>query len=209
MASAWRGWWTMQRRLLVSHALPILGAAGAWLGGLLADLWHTNRELEERVGERTRELEERNRTLESVVDTIVHDLRAIGISMQGLAASILDGAGRPLRRTGDRTLRRLLAMTEYQERLLRDLLTVVRIGKEPPVVSVVDVDALLREVIEECRAEDGEVSPTIRLSSPLPVVSTDPARLRVVFRHLIDNAIKFMGDQRDPMIDLSAGALHG
>ena len=170
--------------------------------GLLATLWQENRELERRVSERTLELEERNRTLESVVDTIVHDLRATAVSMQGVAGTLLERWAETSAEGGP-ALRRLLAMTEHQERLLRDLLIVVRLGSEPPKVSEVDVETLLSKVIEECQAEAGTARVTFQLPEAFPVVSAHQARLKAVFAHLIQNCIKFMGGQRDPQIEIS------
>ncbi len=175
---------------------------------LLASLWQTNRDLERRVSERTLELEERNRTLESVVDTIVHDLRATAVSMQGVAGKLLERRAAAPPSEEDRALRRLLAMTEYQERLLRDLLTVVRLGSEPPKIREVDAGGLIREVIEECQAESEVLADALRLPPDFPVVSADPARLKAVFTHLIQNAIKFMGEQ-PPEVEISARADDG
>jgi signal transduction histidine kinase len=181
-----------------------MNSTGRRLGELHYGLWQANRELEQRVSERTRELEERNRMLESVINTISHDLRATAVSMQGVAGILLEDSGAGLTRDALRNLRRLLAMTEYQEHLLRDLATLVRIGKEPAQLREVELEELLKDVIEGCREEGGHVELHANLPVALPLVYSDPGRLRVVLRHLIQNAIKFMGDQPDPEVEISA-----
>jgi len=180
-----------------------MNSAGRRLGDLHYGLWQANRELERRVSERTQELQERNLMLESVIDTISHDLRATAVSMQGMAGALLEDGEGGLGRNALRNLRRLLLMTEYQERLLRDLLTLVRIGKEPPQLSEVQLEDLLRDVIEEFREREGAFELHARLPASLPVVYSDPARLSVVLSHLIQNASKFMGDQPDPEIEVA------
>jgi len=179
-------------------------SAGQRLEGLVSELREKNRDLEGQVTERTLELEERNRALESVVDTIVHDLRATVVSMQGVAGTLLEDRAEIPGGDGSQALRRLVTMTEHQERLLHDLLTVVRLGYEPPRVKEVDVEALLIEVVEECRIETGGNRVRFRLPHVWPVVSADSARLKAVFMHLTQNAIKFMGKQPHPEIEISA-----
>lgn len=171
--------------------------------GQLAGLQHTNGELARLATKQTVELDEQNRMLESVVDTLSHDLRATAVSMQSLAGGLLDRGKETVVGEEDFNLRRLLAVTEYQERLLRDLLTLLRIGKEPPTVKEVDIEALLKQVIKECQAEAEASSVKFQLPPSFPSVSADPLYLKAVFNHLIENAIKFMGEQRHPEIGIS------
>ena len=279
-----RLWWTLRRRLLASHALAIVFAAGAWwgartlhafpewggallalgiacvgwfipswwversitlplvrlrdgvrrigegdltpsvplrspdvigelveamtstgqrLGELHYGLWQANRELEQRVDERTRELIERNRMLESLVNTISHDLRATAVSMHALAGALLEEQESLQTAESTRMLQRLLTLTEHQELLLRDLLTLVRIGKERPEPREVDLNQLLREVLEECRADAAPVAVNLTLPNSHPVAWADPSRLREVLRHLIQNAIKFRESSRELAIEIS------
>ena len=188
----------------IGELADTIRSTGQRLEKFVAGLWEKNRELERQVSERTTEVEERSRALESVIDAIVHDLRATVVSMQSVAGNLLERSEEIPAGNGNQALRRLLTMTEHQERLLGDLLTIVRLGNEPLRIKEVDVEALLIEVIEECRTEAGATGVTFRLPEGFPVVSADPTRLRAVFTHLMQNAIKFMGEQRDPEIEISA-----
>ena len=169
----------------------------------LATLQQTNGELTLLATKQAVELDEQNRTIESVVDAISHDLKATAVSMQSLAGGLLDKRKETVASEEDLNLRRLLAVTEYQERILRDLLTLIRIGKEMPMVREVDIEVLLKKVIEDCQAEAGASSVRFQLPPYFPAVSADPSHLEAVFNHLIENAIKFMGEQHNPEVGIS------
>jgi signal transduction histidine kinase len=188
---------------VIGELADAMTSTGQRLGELHDGLWQANRELERRIDERTRELIERNRMLESVVNTISHDLRATAVSMHALAGAVLEG--QEGRRTAESTrmLQRLLTLTEHQERLLRDLLTLVRLGKEPPQPREVNLNQLLKEALDDCGAEATPASMTLRLSNSRPIVWADPSRLREALLHLVQNAIKFRDSTRELAIEIS------
>jgi len=43
---------------------------------------------------------------------------------------------------------------------------------------------------------------TVNITSDLPTIYGDRIRIREVFENLIDNAVKYMGDQSNPVIDI-------
>jgi signal transduction histidine kinase len=138
-----------------------------------------------------------------VVNTISHDLRATAVSMHALAGALLEQRDSLQPGESARMLQRLLSITEHQERLLRDLLVLVRIGKEPPRLREVNLNQLLREVLEECQTEASPLPVRVRRPDKLPVVWSDPNRLREVLLHLIQNSVKFREPTRDLAIEIS------
>ena len=168
----------------------------------------TQLSLERSLKEQSAELKDRNTTLEFFVQTISHELKSPSVAIHGLVGRLLETCQDRLGDEGQRLLRRLQTNAEHQERLLTDLLALTRLGKERATPTPVDTSVLLQEVIGEAQ-QDGSVSPVkVTIQSPMPILYCDQRELLEVFRHLITNAIRFMGDRLDPQVEIAA-ADHG
>ncbi|WP_146180295.1 ATP-binding protein [Opitutus sp. ER46] len=157
--------------------------------------------LEQRVAQRTAELEESNRDLEAFIYSISHDLRAPLRNMAGFAAIIAeDYAGRiPAEVTSH--VQRILHGNEKMLRLVDDLLRFSRLGRTP--LAVVPTD--LNQLIEEARAElaaEAHGREIVWRTSPLPVAACDRALMRQVFVNLIANALKYSRPRRPAIITI-------
>ena len=93
--------------------------------------------------------------------------------------------------------------TDKMQELLEDLLELSRIGRLVNPLEEIPLGELVNEAIETVagRISQGEVHTEVaqNLSSS---VYGDRIRLREVFENLIDNAVKFMGEQSDPRIEI-------
>lgn len=79
-------------------------------------------------------------------------------------------------------------------RLVNDLLDVSRIGRLPLVVSdeAVDFVAIVREVVERCRAQASQAQSPLQLDLPPSLEGlSDPVRLEQIFQNLLLNALKY------------------
>ncbi len=146
--------------------------------------------LEQRVAERTRELELSLRELEAFSYSVSHDLRnplgAVGMFGQMLQAHLGDGA--------DEQAQTYLARIEQgvrgMERLIDDLLTLAKVARAPLSVGPVDLSALSREVIDEFRQADPHRAVDVRLEEDLHCTG-DAGLLRQMLVNLLGNAWKF------------------
>jgi signal transduction histidine kinase len=188
---------------------------GVWcvtLGGALllylSLLWivrvayRSQRTLERRLEDRSAELRERHDTLTFLLQAMAHDLKAAAVAVHGVSGQLLEVHGDALPQDGRRLLRRLQANAEHQERLLSDLATLSRVSKagRPSDVGV----ELVREVVEDACADVNGRSAEIIVPERLPTLRCDADQLRVILRHLVANAIAFMGDQPAPRIEVGA-----
>jgi signal transduction histidine kinase len=73
----------------------------------------------------------------------------------------------------------------------------------------VSVTELAREATELAAGEIAARGVRVRIAEDLPAVSVDRARIVEVLQNLISNAVRFMGEQRDPWIEISAGVGEG
>src|ERR1700733_698848 len=144
-----------------------------------------NAELEQRVAERTEQLE-------AFSYSVSHDLRAPLRHVIGFVELLQQEAGPTL---SEKSLRHLKTISQSAKRmgnLIDELLAFSRIGRAEMKKTAVNLDELIRETLSDFQAEtkDREIVWTIL---KLPKVWADRALLRLVWVNLISNAIKFTG----------------
>ena len=149
-----------------------------------------NLELDQRVRERTAQLEAANKELEAFAYSVSHDLRAPLRHIDGFlellqarTASALDVQSRHYMAVISDSANRMGT-------LINDLLSFSRMGRQEISEAPVDLKDLVRDVIRELAQESGERSIGWHVTD-LPVVMGDRSMLRIVLVNLISNALKF------------------
>jgi len=148
-----------------------------------------NRELEQRVRQRTRELQLANQELEAFSYTVSHDLRAPVAVVDSFSAVLLERGA--LTHAKDRHyLERIRAAARHMNELIEGLLALAHISRATLDWRPVDLSALAAEVAQECR--DAEPGRQVELAiDPGMVVMADARLMRVVLSNLLGNAWKF------------------
>lgn len=149
-----------------------------------------NAELEERVRQRTAELEAANRELEAFSYSVSHDLRAPLRSIDGFTQAFLEDFGDAVPPEGREDLARVRRATQRMSALIDDLLSLARITRIALRAEKVDVSQLAGEVIQELRQEEPERDVQVDIE-PSMTVTGDRAMLRIVMENLLGNAWKF------------------
>ncbi len=188
--------------------VSILFVAAESVGGAIIrnindeELQKHRNELEERVKERTFELETKNAEMERFVYTVSHDLRSPLFTIQGFVGFLR----KDIEQDDVETIKTDIKMIEdgitRMDRLLADTLELSRVGRvvnPPEDVAFGDIvrDALDR-ISEKLRLSGAEIS----LAEEWPIVHVDRLRIEEVLVNLIENSIKYMGGQEHPRIDL-------
>jgi signal transduction histidine kinase len=146
-----------------------------------------NETLEQRVAKRTAELERRNQELDQFAYVASHDLKAPLRGIDHLASWIIEDAGEELSEPSKRHLATLRSRVKRMDSLLNDLLIYSRADRLDSRVVSVDTGALINDVIELLAPPENV---TIVVQKDMPAIMTSRAPLELVFRNLIDNAIK-------------------
>jgi PAS domain S-box-containing protein len=149
-----------------------------------------NQELEQRVIERTRDLEAVNKELEAFAYSISHDLRAPLRHMSGYAELLQKHAFSLLDEKGDRYLATIRESAKRMGELIDDLLTFSRIGRAETQKTIVSMDQLVKEVLTEVQEEASGRKINWRIGA-LSNVYGDRSMLRVALVNLLSNAVKF------------------
>ena len=192
-------WWTSAHET-TEEELALMGALSAQAGLALE-----NGRLLDETQAQAAALREKNAELDSFVYTVSHDLRAPLVTIQGMVDLVIADHAGGLDDDGRHYLGRIDANTRHMERLLLDLLALSRIGRDeraPESMALAEVvDDVLAELSEPLRARGIKVT-----VDDLPTVSAVRVELEQVFRNLITNAVKYMGDTPTPAIEIGAAA---
>ena len=107
------------------------------------------RDLETTVAERTAHLQQSVAELEGVSYSLSHDMRAPLRTIQSFSQIVLAEAGEKLGPNERELLRKSISAASRLDRLIRDVLTYSRVSREAIEISTVDVEQLLRQIIDE------------------------------------------------------------
>jgi PAS domain S-box-containing protein len=143
--------------------------------------------LEQRVRERTAELERSNRELDQFAYVASHDLKAPLRSIDLLAQWISEDSAPVLSPKSREHLEKLNRRVKRMEHLLDDLLAYSRAGRVRQQVEQVDTRTLVQETVDLLNLPQGFV---VALPTTMPVLITERVPLATVFRNLIQNAYK-------------------
>ncbi|MFM8320935.1 MAG: sensor histidine kinase, partial [Chloroflexota bacterium] len=164
--------------------------------------------LEQRVRERTAQLEAANRELESFSYSVSHDLRAPLRGIDGYSRLLLEELGDRLDGDAGEYVARLRESAQRMGRLIDDLLRFSRLGRLPVNKAPVDPAVLVNDVLDELRPEWQDRAVQIEVG-PLPPCSADPALLRQVWANLVSNALKYSSHCAQARVEISAHELDG
>lgn len=160
-----------------------------------------NAELEQRVAQRTAELEAANKELESFSYSVSHDLRAPLRAVDGFSQAMLEDYGPQLPEEGRRCLQTIREGAQRMGRLIDDLLTFSRLGRLPLSKRAVETGDLVRAVLEDLSSQ--RVGRQIEVSvAELPVCQGDAVLLKQVWINLLSNAFKYTRRREKAVIEV-------
>jgi two-component system, sensor histidine kinase and response regulator len=175
----------------LSAILPVLSRAVA-----LRNLRLQNAVLQQKVRQRTSQLEAVNKELEAFAYSVSHDLRAPLRHIGNYAGFLTQSKTSSLSEKDRDFLGHIVSSTEHMARLIDDLLEFSRMGSSDMRQTSIDPQALLEEIFRRIQPEI-QTRNIIWKRNPLPPLHADPALLRQVFINLLLNAVKYSGT-RDP-----------
>jgi len=165
-----------------------------------------NETLEERVRERTAELEEVNAQLESFTYSVSHDLRAPLRGILFFAEMLLKDKGNELDATAQDYLSRINDAASLMNTLIENLLEYGRLSKANLPLQAVSLNLIVARSIAQLEAEIAQKKARITVVEPLPAVLAHPPTLLQVLANLLSNALKFVQPGIEPQVRVYAEA---
>ena len=160
------------------------------------------RQLNEKLHDRTRELEAANRELEAFSYSVSHDLRIPLRAMDGYSHMLEEDYADRLDDEGKRMLRAIRQGALKLSNLIDDLLTLSRLAGTRPNLVEIDMNSLVDEVLAEVKTA---ANPAARVTvEPLAPAKADRTLLRQVWSNLLTNAFKYSSGRAQPVIAISS-----
>ena len=149
-----------------------------------------NAELEDRVAERTRQLEAANRELEAFAYAVSHDLRAPLRSMSGFSQILQESAPPGLDEKSRHYLQRIHDASMRMSGLIEDLLNLSRIGRSELTARPISLSQVAAEAAAAVRERHPKRDVQLDVAPGLEV-NADPRLLRIALENLLSNAWKY------------------
>ena len=165
-----------------------------------AELLDAQALLEQRVVERTAQLEAANKELEAFSYSVSHDLRAPLRGIDGFGQILLEDYSSKLDDQGKEYLQRMRVATQRMAQIIDDLLILARVTRAELSLEEVDLGALAQDVAEKVRAQYPARNVHLDITPGL-VARADPRLLRIALENLLGNAWKFTGRQNEARIE--------
>jgi PAS domain S-box-containing protein len=153
-------------------------------------LQRANLELEERVVERTADLQSANERMETFTYHVSHDLRAPLRAIMATSRIVQQDFGEKLPPEAHAELERQAQAAKSLGNLIDDLLKLSRLAREEIQRAQVDLTALARSIVGEVVSQHAEMAVRIEVEEGLGG-EADPRLLKLAIQNLIDNAIKY------------------
>jgi len=151
-----------------------------------------NTELEERVKERTAQLEAANKELEAFAYSVSHDLRAPLRRLDGFSRLLVEEYPDKIDEQGHHYLERIRAGAQHMGDLIDDILELSRVTRSKLQFKQVNLSQLASEIVEDLKNDDTRRNVTIEIQPDI-IQKGDKRLLNVVLTNLLDNAWKFTG----------------
>ncbi|TNE77019.1 MAG: HAMP domain-containing protein [Gammaproteobacteria bacterium] len=151
-----------------------------------------NTELEQRVQERTLQLESANKELEAFSYSVSHDLRAPLRAIDGFSQALLEDYNDHLDDTGRDFLGRVRAAAQRMGHLIDDMLKLSRVSRAELQIEEFDLSEMASSILAELQAAEPERKVKVQITSGLKAFG-DKQLLNIALQNLLQNAWKYTG----------------
>lgn len=163
-----------------------------------------NSELEQRVTQRTRDLEAANRELESFSYSVSHDLKAPLRGIDGYSQLLLNEYGERFDEEGRHFIANIRSGVRQMHQLIEDMLAYSRMERRALELRPVDLAVLVNAVTQGGKPKDKDGQVTVEQHVPPIEIHADREGLTLVLRNLLENAVKFSRKDIGARIELGA-----
>jgi signal transduction histidine kinase len=168
------------------------------------ELRRFNEMLEQRVAQRTGELQQANEDLRTFSYTVSHDLRTPLRSMTRTAAELLQTACGRSDEEAQECARRIAGAAARLDRLIQDLFEYNKLARAEIRPQGVNLLLLAHDVAGQLHRDPDFAEAEIVIREPMPAVLAHRPTLTLVLLNLIQNAVKYVAPGRSAIVTIYA-----
>jgi signal transduction histidine kinase len=180
-----------------------IGMLAEGFNTMLAEMERLHAELEQRVRERTAQLEYTNRELEAFCYSVSHDLRAPLRAIDGFSQALLEDFPKEMPEEAQRFLSRIRSSTQRMGQLIEDLLNLSQVSRVGLERREIDITEIAKQVAADLRGREPGRRIEISIGEGLRAEG-DPRLLRAAIENLVGNAWKFTSKTEQPRVEIGA-----
>jgi len=178
-----------------NNVIGILGIARD-----MTELHELNENLEKKVQERTKQLEDSYHQLEKFTYSVSHDLTAPLRHIAGFAGFLIESVDSPSEETVE-CYEKIRSSIKKMNTMIKSLLNLARLESKELHKTEIDLNDLIKKVISEF--EPDTKGKNIRWGiAELPMIYADLNLIKIVFTNILSNAIKFTSKKQNPAIEI-------
>lgn len=155
-----------------------------------------NVELEQRVADRTSELEAVNKELEAFSYSVSHDLRAPLRHINGFSGALLEDYGDQLDDVGKSYLKQVREASQEMAQLIDDVLQLARVTRTEMLPEVINLSEMAHSIVKEIQEGDVGRKVSVNIQAGLSARG-DKHLLRILLTNLLGNAWKFTSKRKN------------
>ena len=178
-----------------------LGKLAKAFNTMAQQVHHTQLDLENKVMERTSQLQMANKEMESFTYSVSHDLRAPLRIINGYSEIIKEDTHSTLSGETKRMLENITFNAKKMGDLIDDLLNFSRLGRRELTTNVTDMNAIVKPILQQHL--NGNTMYTVKVEN-LYQCNCDSSLIKQVWENLISNAVKYSSNKPDPVIEIGS-----
>lgn len=148
------------------------------------------------------ELKSKNEEMESFIYAVSHDLKSPLVSIKGFTSLLNRDLRSKMNEEEQHAIDRINANTSQMHAMILDLLELSRVGRVDTTESEIEVKDIVKDILDELKPVLDQKHVLVEMNGALPRLQTSAPRLRQLFSNLIGNAVKYMGSQSQPRIEI-------
>ena len=172
------------------------------------EIYRLNEELEQRVADRTIQLEAANEELEAFSYSVSHDLRAPARRTESFANALLEDYGEMLPDDGKHYIDRILSSSQNMSELVDSMLQLSRLARKEMKWEQVDLSTMARNAANAMQESDPKRKVDFIIEDGL-MVNGDDHLLGVLLKNLMENAWKFTKPKSKSKIEFGSMQYNG
>ena len=180
------------------EAITVQAALAIDKATLLDQLQYELTERKKLIGE----LEDKNAELERFTYTVSHDLRSPLVTIKGFLGMLQKDLSENKADKAQNDIQRISSAADKMDTLLSELLELSRVGRIVNPPEEIDLTELIHDALDTVKVRLTSKDVEVSVQPCLPQVRGDRTRLRELFENLLDNAVKYMGNQSVPTIEI-------